>query len=67
MNRTLFICMITVAQLSALPTFNYYINTKDTLTWLLMAFGLFREMPKVKRLQIFALRILYVLHFVRFE
>lgn len=57
MNRSLFVCIITVVQLSALPDFEYFINTKDCLTLILITFGLFREMPRTNRLKIFVLRI----------
>ena len=57
MNRTLFVCLITAVQLSALPDFEYWINTKDCLTLILVTFGLLREMPHTSRFKIFALRI----------
>ncbi|KAJ2929328.1 hypothetical protein H1R20_g7767, partial [Candolleomyces eurysporus] len=57
MNRTLFICLIAVVQLSALPDFNYIVSTKDCLTIILMTFGLFREMPRTSQFKIFVLRI----------
>ncbi|RXW19833.1 hypothetical protein EST38_g6020 [Candolleomyces aberdarensis] len=59
MNRTLFICLITVVQLSALPDFEYFVNTKDCLTIILVTFGLFREMPHTSRFKIFVLRICF--------
>ncbi|RXW22657.1 hypothetical protein EST38_g3215 [Candolleomyces aberdarensis] len=46
MNRTLFICIITTIQLSALPTFQHAIDSKDCLSMLFILAGLFREKPR---------------------
>ncbi|RXW22633.1 hypothetical protein EST38_g3216 [Candolleomyces aberdarensis] len=46
MNRTLFICIITTVQLSALPTFQYVIDIKDCYSMLLILAGLFGERPR---------------------
>ncbi|KAJ2923408.1 hypothetical protein H1R20_g13685, partial [Candolleomyces eurysporus] len=57
MNRTLFTCLISVVQLSALPDLVYVVNSKDCFAIILVTFGLFREMPHTSRFKIFVLRI----------
>ncbi|KAF6745318.1 hypothetical protein DFP72DRAFT_1018165 [Ephemerocybe angulata] len=65
MNRSLFICIITIAQISALPNLNYVIQSKDCFGILLIAFGLFRELPRkeANRIKTFAIRIVVFLFF----
>ncbi|KAF6743121.1 hypothetical protein DFP72DRAFT_1102052 [Ephemerocybe angulata] len=65
MNQTLFICIVTIAQISALPNFNYVIESKDCFSILLIAFGLFRELPRkeANKIKIFAIRIVVFLFF----
>lgn len=46
MNRMLFICLVTIAQLSALPDLAFVVSGKDSLSLLLVSFGSFWEKPK---------------------
>ena len=57
MNRTLFMCIVAVIQLSALPEYDEQINSMDCLTIILITFGLFREMPPANHIKVFAGRI----------
>ncbi|KAF5334261.1 hypothetical protein D9611_014580 [Ephemerocybe angulata] len=65
MNRSLFICLVTIVQVSALPDLSYVVSSKDSFTFLLIAFGLFREMPRKEsnKFLVFAVRIFILLFF----
>ncbi|KAJ2914999.1 hypothetical protein MD484_g5432, partial [Candolleomyces efflorescens] len=57
MNRTLFMCIVAVIQLSALPEYDEQFSSMDCLTIVLITFGLFREMPPANHIKVFAGRI----------
>ncbi|KAF6744069.1 hypothetical protein DFP72DRAFT_764153, partial [Ephemerocybe angulata] len=61
MNRTLFICLVSIAQISALPDFGSYLglSSKDCFAVLLVTFGLFRELPRkeANKVKVFSIRI----------
>ncbi|KAF6743145.1 hypothetical protein DFP72DRAFT_1053439 [Ephemerocybe angulata] len=65
MNRTFFVCIVTVAQFSAFPNFTDYFESKECFGILLMTFGLFRERPRrgTNRFRIFAIRVTVLLFF----